>query len=198
MAVCGELSPNDKNGPCPSLGRPGPCRCVGSSRHDDAHMCRCGDEWPSNAQCDLMELVERATVVEVRPGDVLVFEIDHRLSDEELESFREGVRDGVSEDVRVMVVERGRFAGVIRHAAQPDQRGGRICGFLWRDEHNPTGSDHRCDEPIHTGLSGEHRCACRATRLVTLNDVPPGMAETTSFSDLGAERRTYLPTEEPR
>jgi hypothetical protein len=79
--------------------------------------------------------------------------------------------------------------------AADDQPAGQVCGFLWPDEQNPNGSDHKCGAPIHTGLDGEHRCGCGATRPVTLHDVPPGMAETTSLSDLAKGQRTYVPTE---
>lgn len=67
--------------------------------------------------------IERATVVEVRPGDVLVFEVDRSMTDKEMASFKESVREAHSEDVRVMVLEYARFAGVIRRedAAQPAQ-----------------------------------------------------------------------------
>lgn len=81
---------------------------------------------PSKPRRDLADLVRHVVVTEVQPGDALVFEVDHSLTAKELESFKAGVREGVTEDVRVMVVERGRFAGVIRHAAQPKPRCKRL------------------------------------------------------------------------
>jgi hypothetical protein len=214
IGLCAALNPEG----CPASDFTTLHSCSRPYQHDDGikhpmHECLCSVRWlsqpppesampPSAPKRDLVDLVKRIAVTEVQPGDVLVFETDTWMSDKELKTFREGIREGVSDDVRVMVVEHAKFAGVLRHAhpAEPDDNQGAACRFLWRDEHNPTGSDHRCNQPVHTGLAGEHQCNCGATRLVTLNDVPAGMAETTSLSDLARGRRSYLPTrqEPPR
>lgn len=108
-----------------------PCECVEGRYHDGECRCRCGSAPPPGKR-DLVDLVQRIAVTEVRPGDVLVFETDGWLSSKELESFREGIRDGVAEDVRVMVVEHARLAGIIRHAAQPKPRCTRLdCDHMY-------------------------------------------------------------------
>jgi hypothetical protein len=103
---------------CPEAGHNAGHRCERPTQHDDGrrdphHQCACERRWMGGVP---LPKIERATVVEIRPGDVLVFEIAQRLSDAELEAFCEGAREAVSEDVRVIVVEHGHFAGVIRHA----------------------------------------------------------------------------------
>ena len=204
ISNCGALDPEA----CPASDFATLHACARVAAHADGvshpeHNCVCGRRWLVPAEGrpgrDLVDLVRHIAVTEVRAGDVLVFEVDHSMTNQEMASFKEGVREVHSEDVRVMVLEHARFAGVIRHehATQLDQRDEQICGFNWRDEHNGTGSEHQCVEPIHTGISEEHQCNCGATRPVTLNDVPPGMAETTSLNDLNAGRRTYLPTAPP-
>ncbi len=49
-----------------------------------------------------------------------------------------------------------------REQTNPPQDG-HLCGLLWRDEHNPNGSDHKCGEPKHGPLDN-HVCACGITR----------------------------------
>jgi len=140
MATCGELSPNVKNMPCSALDRPGPCRCINDSRHEDDHQCRCGDEWPSRTQRELVDLIERATVVEVRPGDLLLFEASNTMTDAEIEHFETAMRDHISSGIRVAVLEHVRFAAVIRHehAKKPHERSDEAFGL------DPEGGDTQC------------------------------------------------------
>lgn len=180
---------------CPETGFNAGHRCERPAQHDDGirhpyHECACEQRWMGGPT---LPEIERATVVEVRPGDVLLFEVAASLTDQEVERFRSEVREQLPADVRIAVLEHARFGGVIRHE-KATRHGGRLCGFPWRDEHNPTGSDHRCSEPLHVGLSEEHQCGCGATRQAMLNDALPHMAETTSLSDLARGKRTYLPT----
>lgn len=123
---------------------------------------------PDRPKRELADMIERATVVEIRPGDVLVFETDCRMCDDEVEAFRSNVREAVSRDVEVILVERGRFAGVIRDRSvseDDDPHAGQTCGFRWRDEFNAaSGSEHQCAEPVHPNFTDEHRCRCEATR----------------------------------
>lgn len=127
--------------------------------------------------------IERATVIEVRPGDVLMFEVDHSMSDKEMASFKEGVREVHGGDVRVAVVERARFAGIIRHAAETP------CGLQWLSGEPCPKRDnefaHECGRPSCHDRDHE----CRHCGRVDVHH----MIEVSTNADRAAGRRIHIP-----
>lgn len=127
ISICGALDPEA----CPASDFGTLHACSRAVAHADgmkhpAHDCVCGHRWlvpvDRKPKRDLADLVRHIVVTEVRPGDLLVFETDCRMSDVEMEAFQNGIREGVSKDLQVIVVERGRFAGVIRDDAHAPPR----------------------------------------------------------------------------
>lgn len=111
---------------CEAQGRPTPgqrqhndlpCICMREPEHAGDHECRCGTHWANKPTRGLVDLVERATVVEIQSGDLLLFEVNAAMSDAEMAAFEEALRNHIARDVRVAVVEHARFAAVIRHTA---------------------------------------------------------------------------------
>src|SRR5688572_30608296 len=97
ISICGALDPEA----CPASDFGTLHACSRPTAHADGmkhpgHDCVCGHRWlvpvEGKPKRDLTGLVRHVVVTEIRPGDILVFELNTRLSDEELESFREGIR----------------------------------------------------------------------------------------------------------
>jgi ribosomal protein L37E len=138
---------------------------------------------PGPSKRDLADLMRHIVVTEVRPGDVLVFEVDHSMSDKELAAFKESVREVHGEGVRVTVVERGRFAGVIRHEHQAETR----CPIQWLSEEScpvrvvsaHPAKAHECGRPSchdrdHECVHCGHRDGSRMIDVSTNADVFAG------------------------
>ncbi len=93
---------------CPETGHNVGHRCERPAQHDDGmrhphHECACERRWMGGPT---LPKIERATVVEVRTGDVLVFETDRRNSDSDVEAFRSNVREAVSQDIDVILSDK--------------------------------------------------------------------------------------------
>lgn len=71
-------------------------------------------EGPSGLADALDLVLEHMTVVNVRPGDVVVLRAPHRLTREEHDRVRETAEQCFPDDMRVIVVEGGMDVGVIR------------------------------------------------------------------------------------
>lgn len=90
--------------------------CERGVRHCDQCMCKCGHRWDR-----VPELVEpiRASVITLQPGDRFVMEVPHLLTDQEHEHLRDRVKQALGDDITLVALEQGRFAGVLRCATEP-------------------------------------------------------------------------------
>lgn len=89
-----------------------PCSCSLGRYHDGTCRCRC-DSTPPPRKRDLADLVKRIAVHEVRPGDVLVFEINDRICDQEHDELQQRIRKEFG-DQTLSIVINGKFSGVLR------------------------------------------------------------------------------------
>jgi hypothetical protein len=71
---------------------------------------------PTSPKHDLVDLVRRIAVTEVRPGDVLVFEMAGPLNDSELDEMAQCVRNALGDNTLSLIVN-GKFSGVLRPEA---------------------------------------------------------------------------------
>jgi hypothetical protein len=117
MAKAPEIGPDA----CPEawMSQPGqrqhngiPCECVEGRYHDGECRCRCGSTPPPRKR-DLVDLVQRIAVTEVRPGDVLVFEVQGNPDDREIDEMARSVH-GILGDETLSIVVNGRLGGVLR------------------------------------------------------------------------------------
>lgn len=90
-----------------------PCTCALGRYHDgDTCRCRC-DSTPPPRKRDLVDLVQRIAVTEIRPGDALVFEMAADLCAEELDEMARCVRQTLGDNTLSLIVN-GKFSGVLR------------------------------------------------------------------------------------
>lgn len=138
--------------------------CERGVRHCDQCMCKCGHRW-DRAEPAVLPEVERATVIDVRPGDTVVLDFPSPLDDASkarLDAWRNENLPGV----RLMLVEGGRFAGVIRHdrhgvdaAPEPKECGHTWPANGWCRVESVTRANHRCVVPA-SATDRRHRCGC--------------------------------------
>jgi hypothetical protein len=71
---------------------------------------------PTSPKRDLVDLVRRIAVTEVRAGDTLVFEMTQPLNDYELDEMAQTVRQALGDNTLSLIVN-GTFSGVLRPEA---------------------------------------------------------------------------------
>lgn len=117
MAKAREIDPDA----CPEewMSQPGqrqhngfPCVCLRGRYHVGGCECRCGSTPPPGKR-DLVDLVQRIAVTEVRPGDALVFEVKGDLCADELDEMARCVRQTLGDNTLSLIVN-GKFSGVLR------------------------------------------------------------------------------------